>query len=85
MQTVELVNVPSIAEVKTIETKTVETVTTTTEVIPDSETEPVQITETHEIKTEITPESEPVSNVENIDTNKLTEPENNEMTGEKRH
>lgn len=84
VQTVEQqVNEPNaVEEVKTIETKTIETLVTTTEVVSgDGET--VQSTETHEIKTEITSESEPVSNVDNnIDNNKLTEPENNEMTGE---
>ena len=83
VQTVEQqVNKPSaVEEVKTIETKTIETVTTTEVVSGDGET--IQSTETHEIKTDITSESEPVSNVDNnIDNNKLTEPENNEMTGE---
>ncbi|XP_055317381.1 ensconsin isoform X14 [Sitodiplosis mosellana] len=79
VQTVEQVNEPiAVEEVKIVETKTVETVTTTEVVSGDGES--VQSTETHEIKTEITSESEPVSNVDNIDNNKLTEPENNEMT-----
>lgn len=84
MQTVEKMTEPSATEEKTIEMKTIETVTTT-EIVSggDGDGETVQTTETHEIKTEITSEPEPASNGENIDTNKLTEPENNEMTGKK--
>lgn len=90
VQTAEQVNEPivlidSIVQPEnTIEIETVETTVTTTEVSNASEAdEIVQTTETHEIKTEITSETESVSNVEtHIDNTKLSEPENNEMTGE---
>lgn len=76
VQTVEQVSKPTIADAKIVETKTIETVTTT-EVSDVGAT--IQTIETHEIKSEITPEPESV--VENTDSNKLSEPENNEMTG----
>lgn len=85
VQTVEHVSEPSSAEVKSIETETVETVSMT-QVSGDDDT--VKTIETHEIKTEITsepepqPQPQPETIVETIDNNKLTETENNEMTGE---
>lgn len=72
-----------------IESTTLETVTTTVTSAGDT----VQITETHEINTETTSnttsettadpavETEIGFNVENIDSNKLSEPENGDMTG----
>lgn len=83
VQTVEKVIEPNsepVIESNTLETVTTTTTITTTEVTGLSET--VQTTETHEIKTEITPEVETVPNVEStVDHTKLSEPENNEMTG----
>ncbi|XP_031621849.1 ensconsin-like isoform X9 [Contarinia nasturtii] len=81
VQTVENVSEPMIHDVETtIETKTVETVTSTTEASSEDNENVHTVQETYEIKTETTSESEPVSNDENVDNNKLTEPENNEMT-----
>lgn len=79
VQTVEKVIEPISEPV--IASNTLETITTT-EITGPIET--VQTIETHEIKTEITSESETVSNVESVDNNKLSEPENNEMTGNDR-
>lgn len=87
VQTVEHVSEPSSAEVKTIETKAVVTVTMTPVSVDD---DTVKTIETHEIKTEITsepepepqPQPQPETIVETIDNIKLTETENNEMTGE---
>lgn len=87
VETVEKVNEPSSGDI--IESTTLETVTTTETSAGDT----VQTTETHEIKTDTTTnttieatadtavESEIGLNVESIDKNKLSEPDNSEMTG----
>lgn len=79
VQTVEHVSEPATGDVKIIETKTVIETVTPTEGSDVGAT--VQTIETNEIKSEITTEPEPVTNVEIIDNTKLSEPENNEMTG----
>lgn len=82
MQTVEKVIESSSDPVNvsnTVETVTTTTTTTTPTDANDSET--IQITETHEIKTEINSQLETVSNEDGADSDKLSEPENNEMTG----
>lgn len=82
VQTVEKVIEPSSGPV--IESNTLETVTTTTTTTTTETTGPgaiVQTTETHEIKAEINSQSDTVPNGDGVDNNKLSEPENNEMTG----
>lgn len=79
MKIAEPVSEPIVNQANTIETNAIETVTTTTEVIDMGET--VQTIQTHEIKNEITSEPEAASNADIIDSNKLSEPENSEMTG----
>lgn len=81
---VEQVIEPIDNQVNAIESNTVETVTTTTEVT-ESSGDTVQIIQTHEIKTEITSESEAAPSVDSTDQNKLSEPEmSSEMTGKQR-
>lgn len=84
MGKVEQIIEPINNQANAIESNTVETVTTTTEVT-ESIGDTVQIIQTHEIKTEITCESEAAPSVDNTDQNKLSEPEmSSEMTGKKR-
>lgn len=80
---------PSVEKViePVIKSNTVETVTTTTTVTTVESSgadEPVQIIETQETETKVAPEPEPTSNAEDVDTSKLIEPENSEMTGKNR-
>lgn len=78
VQTVEAVSEPIATQVNTIETTTIETVT---KVDVTGENENMETIETHEITTEVASKPE---TVESTDPTKLSEPENNEMTGKTR-